>query len=56
MNVRTWVDLNKNKYPFKNIRMMDYETKKGLGVHWIVYTDFEVKKAKITSQYIFLYV
>jgi hypothetical protein len=56
MNVRTWVNENKEKYPDKIIRIIDSETNKGTGTHWILFTNHEVKNVKITSQWIFLYI
>ena len=56
MTVSEWIDENLNKYPYKTIRMMNIQTNKGYGCHWIVFKDCEIDHVKITSQWIFIYI
>jgi len=56
MTVNQWIDENINIYPHKIIRMIDKDTHKGCGCHWIVFKDCEVNSIKITSKFIFIFV
>lgn len=56
LTVSQWIEAYKDFYPNKIIRIIDSTTGKGTGTHWIIYKDFECLRAKITKEYIFLYV
>ena len=56
MTVNQWIDENTNICSHKIIRMIDKDTHKGLGCHWIVFKDCEVNSIKITSKFIFIFV
>ena len=54
--MREWVDKNKTHLPHRTIRMMDYASQRGLGLHWLEYADDEIKKLKITDRWIFIFI
>lgn len=56
MTVNQWIDENKNIHFYKSIRMIDRNTHKGLGYHWLVFADCEIDHVKITSKFIFIFI
>lgn len=56
MTVKQWVDAYKEFYPNKTIRIIDSTTGKGTHKHWLEYADCEYLWAKVTSQWIFIYI
>ena len=40
----------------KHIRLIDVTTKKGINSHWIHHENNIIKKVKITSKYIFIFI
>ena len=56
MTVQQWINENINMYPRKIIRMIDKNTHKGFGCHWIVFKDCEINHVKITSKFIFIFI
>lgn len=56
MTVNQWINENANIYPHKSIRMIDKNTHKGYGCHWIVFKDCEIDHVKITSKFLFIFI
>lgn len=56
MTVERWIDENLIAVGRKSVRVIYADTNKGAGVHWIAFKDCEVKRVKITSVCIFIYI
>ncbi len=56
MTISQWIDENKHCHPYQEIRLIDNTTHKGIGAHWILFKDCEIRRIKITSQWIFFYI
>ena len=56
MTVNQWIAKNVNMYPHKSIRIIDKDTHKGWGCHWLVFKDYEINHVKITSKFIFIFI
>jgi hypothetical protein len=56
MTVSEWINSSKYVSSHRVIRIIDKDTNKGTGAHWIVYKDCICFKAKITERWIFLYI
>lgn len=56
MTVNQWIDQNLNIHFYKSIRMINKNTHKGYGCHWIIFKDYEIDHVKITSKFIFIFV
>ena len=54
--VNTWIDDNMKNIYGKRIRIIDSQTRKGVGDMMMMYFDREVKGIKITSQFIFIFI
>ena len=57
MTVEQYIDSYfKTNKSAKVIRMMDAVTRRGIGKHWIQFSDFYVIDVKVTDKYLFIYI
>lgn len=56
MTVNQWIGENISIYLDKSVRMINKNTHKGYGQHWIMFKDREIDHVKITSKFIFIFV
>ena len=56
ITVRMWINENILLYPHHTVRIINEKTNRGTGTHWLLHADYFVKKVKIVSGYIFLYI
>ena len=56
MTVNQWIDENMKTVYGHTIRLIDSETKKGVGDMMFMYMDRKVQNVKITSRWIFIFI
>ena len=56
MTVNQWIDENMKTVYGHTIRLIDSNTKKGIGDMMLMYMDREVKNIKLTSRFLFIFI
>lgn len=56
MTVNQWIDENMNLLHNRRIRLLDAETHVGYTDKMLAYMGAEVKKTKVTSRFIFIFI
>ena len=56
MTLNDWIDVNLKLLCGRTLRVIDSNTRKGIGDMMMFYMDKEVKSVKVTSKFIFVFI